>query len=92
MTALAFLDDAYLQQLATAVTAVDGVWVETEATVFYPMGRIRMVAIGDIDYQPCGGTHVTRTAEIGSIRVFSIKNRGARNRRITLGWDEEARS
>ncbi|WP_353980401.1 alanyl-tRNA editing protein [Salinicola endophyticus] len=51
-------------------------------------GMIRMVRIGDIDYQPCGGTHVTSTAQIGALHVVSIKNRGARNRRITLAWDE----
>lgn len=51
-------------------------------------GEIRMVRIGDIDYQPCGGTHVTSTAEIGPVQVASIKNRGARNRRFTLTWAE----
>ncbi|WP_110693451.1 alanyl-tRNA editing protein [Salinicola halophyticus] len=49
-------------------------------------GEIRMVRIGDIDYQPCGGTHVASTAEIGAVQVASIKNRGARNRRFTLTW------
>ncbi|WP_342595911.1 alanyl-tRNA editing protein [Salinicola lusitanus] len=53
-------------------------------------GAIRMVRIGDVDYQPCGGTHVASTAEIGPIQVASIKNRGARNRRFTLVWDETA--
>ena len=51
-------------------------------------GEIRMVRIGDVDYQPCGGTHVASTAEIGAIQVASIKNRGARNRRFTLTWAE----
>lgn len=52
-------------------------------------GEIRMVRIGDVDYQPCGGTHVNSTAEVGAIQVASIKNRGARNRRITLVWDDD---
>ncbi|WP_110685166.1 alanyl-tRNA editing protein [Salinicola aestuarinus] len=52
------------------------------------VGEIRMVRIGDVDYQPCGGTHVAATAEIGGVRVASIKNRGARNRRVTLVWDD----
>jgi|GEM_PF-3528559 len=43
---------------------------------------------GDIDYQPCGGTHVALTAEIGPIQVTSIKSRGARNRRFMLTWAE----
>ncbi|WP_110669826.1 alanyl-tRNA editing protein [Salinicola halophilus] len=51
-------------------------------------GEIRMVRIGDVDYQPCGGTHVASTVEVGALRVASIKNRGARNRRVTLVWDE----
>ena len=51
-------------------------------------GEIRMVRIGDVDYQPCGGTHVNSTAEVGAIQVASIKNRGARNRRFTLTWAE----
>ncbi|KAA0018853.1 alanyl-tRNA editing protein [Salinicola corii] len=51
-------------------------------------GEIRMVRIGDVDYQPCGGTHVASTAEVGPIQVASIKNRGARNRRFTLTWAE----
>lgn len=51
-------------------------------------GDIRMVRIGDIDYQPCGGTHVASTGEIGRLEVASIKNRGARNRRITLRFAE----
>ncbi|WP_251975910.1 alanyl-tRNA editing protein [Salinicola avicenniae] len=53
-------------------------------------GDIRMVRIGEIDYQPCGGTHVASTAEIGAIQVASIKNRGARNRRFTLTWAAES--
>ncbi|WP_106419081.1 alanyl-tRNA editing protein [Salinicola tamaricis] len=53
-------------------------------------GMIRMVRIGDIDYQPCGGTHVTSTAQVGALHVASIKNRGARNRRVTLAWNQTA--
>ncbi|MCM5705107.1 alanyl-tRNA editing protein [Larsenimonas salina] len=49
-------------------------------------GQVRLVRIGEIDRQPCGGTHVARTGEIAPITVKSIKNRGARNRRITLEW------
>ena len=48
-------------------------------------GRLRLMRIGDgdtpIDLQPCGGTHVSRTGEIGPIRVQKIENKGKQNRR-----------
>jgi misacylated tRNA(Ala) deacylase len=53
-------------------------------------GRIRLMAVGDgvIDLQPCGGTHVARTGEIGRVRVSKIENKGKRNRRIHIVFDE----
>ncbi|MEO0619420.1 MAG: alanyl-tRNA editing protein [Pseudomonadota bacterium] len=50
-------------------------------------GRIRMVRIGKIDYQPCGGTHVARTAEIGAARVVKVEKKGAQNRRVRIEID-----
>ncbi len=50
-------------------------------------GTIRMVRIGDIDYQPCGGTHLKNTSEIGPVRVSKIENKGKRNRRVNLVFD-----
>jgi misacylated tRNA(Ala) deacylase len=51
-------------------------------------GRLRLIRIGaadaPIDLQPCGGTHVARTAEIGPLRVQKIENKGKQNRRITI--------
>ena len=51
-------------------------------------GRLRLMRIGDgetlVDLQPCGGTHVARTGEIGPIRVAKIENKGKQNRRITI--------
>ena len=50
-------------------------------------GRLRLVRIGGdplIDLQPCGGTHVAGTAEIGGIRVLKIENKGRQNRRISI--------
>ena len=51
-------------------------------------GKLRLVRIGTedhpIDLQPCGGTHVASTAEVGAIRVGKIENKGARNKRINL--------
>ena len=48
-------------------------------------GSIRMIRIGDnIDFQPCGGTHVKSTLEIGYIKVGKIENKGRQNRRINI--------
>jgi len=54
-------------------------------------GQIRLVRIGtnetQIDLQPCGGTHVRRTSEIGSVRFGKVEKKGRINRRITLHFD-----
>lgn len=48
-------------------------------------GRVRLVRIGgDIDLQPCGGTHVTRTSEIGALALGKIENKGKQNRRVRI--------
>ncbi|WP_449257350.1 alanyl-tRNA editing protein [Bosea sp. (in: a-proteobacteria)] len=47
-------------------------------------GRVRLVAIGDIDLQPCGGTHVRNTAEIGPLAVTAIEKKGKQNRRVRI--------
>jgi misacylated tRNA(Ala) deacylase len=51
-------------------------------------GRLRLMRIGAdealVDLQPCGGTHVSRTGEIGPIRVQKIENKGKQNRRIII--------
>ncbi|MEO0502713.1 MAG: alanyl-tRNA editing protein [Pseudomonadota bacterium] len=54
-------------------------------------GRIRLIRIGDdtnaVDLQPCGGTHVARTGEIGGLRLGKIEKKGRRNRRVYLHLD-----
>ena len=51
-------------------------------------GRVRLVRIGSgdgqIDLQPCGGTHVARTGEIGQITLGKIENKGKQNRRVNM--------
>lgn len=48
-------------------------------------GHVRMISIGDaVDYQPCGGTHLKSTGEIGRITVGKIENKGKQNRRINI--------
>jgi len=55
-------------------------------------GRIRLVRIGQgdaqIDLQPCGGTHVARTGEIGRIRLGKIEKKGRLNRRVYVHLDD----
>jgi misacylated tRNA(Ala) deacylase len=47
-------------------------------------GRVRLVKIGEIDLQPCGGTHVARTGEIGRVAIGKIEKKGRQNRRVSL--------
>jgi misacylated tRNA(Ala) deacylase len=47
-------------------------------------GRVRLVRIGEVDLQPCGGTHVARTGEIGRVTLGKVENKGRQNRRISL--------
>ena len=51
-------------------------------------GRVRLIRIGDgphqIDLQPCGGTHVARTGEVGRVEIGKIEKKGRQNRRVTL--------
>ncbi|MEM7377215.1 MAG: hypothetical protein AAF460_06870 [Pseudomonadota bacterium] len=51
-------------------------------------GQIRLVEFAGIDLQPCGGTHVARTGEIGPIRVQKIEKKGRQNRRIILAFED----
>lgn len=51
-------------------------------------GRVRLIRIGEgaatIDLQPCGGTHVAATGEIGRLRIGKIEKKGRENRRVSL--------
>ena len=55
-------------------------------------GTVRTIRIGDpadgeqIDFQPCGGTHVANTGEIGAVIVTKIEKKSANSRRVVLGW------
>jgi misacylated tRNA(Ala) deacylase len=49
-------------------------------------GRVRLVEIEGYDLQPCGGTHVRRTSEIGPVRVTQIEKKGKQNRRVRIAW------
>lgn len=51
-------------------------------------GIVRLIEIPGVDLQPCGGTHVARTGEIGPVRIEKIENKGKRNRRVVLAFAE----
>ena len=49
-------------------------------------GRVRLIEIVGYDLQPCGGTHVQRTNEIGDVRVTQIEKKGKQNRRVRIAF------
>ena len=49
-------------------------------------GRVRLIEIDGLDLQPCGGTHVRRTGEIGAMRVTTIEKKGKQNRRVRISF------
>jgi len=88
---------AGLERLVAGGHAVSADWITDEAlaaqpdlvrtmSVAPPMGhgRVRLLRIEDVDLQPCGGTHVANTAEIGLLRVAKVEKKSARTRRVTI--------
>jgi misacylated tRNA(Ala) deacylase len=53
-------------------------------------GRVRLLEIEGVDLQPCGGTHVARTGEIGRITIGKIESKGKQNRRVNIAFVEPA--
>ncbi len=51
-------------------------------------GKVRLLEIESIDLQPCGGTHVRSTAEIGKVRIGKVEKKGKRNRRVNIHLDD----
>jgi misacylated tRNA(Ala) deacylase len=51
-------------------------------------GRVRLLEIAGVDLQPCGGTHIRNTAEIGPVTIGKIENKGRQNRRIVVAFAE----
>ena len=90
-----------LQKLVAGNTAVTSQWIsdaELEAqpelvrtmSVKPPQGagQIRLLNIEGIDLQPCGGTHVQSTGEIGEVRISKVENKGKHNRRVNIVLDQ----
>ncbi len=51
-------------------------------------GRVRLIRVAGVDLQPCGGTHVKSTAEIGRLKIGKIENKGRQNRRVNILFDD----
>ncbi len=51
-------------------------------------GKVRLVEFEGVDLQPCGGTHVASTSEIGPVRIQKVEKKGKINRRITVVFEE----
>jgi len=88
---------AGLDRLIAAGHAVSCEWITDDELLASPQlvksmsvspplgfGRVRLLRVHDVDLQPCGGTHVRNTAEIGDMRVAKIEKKSARTRRVVL--------
>ncbi len=86
-----------LNRLVEADHAVGPRWITDEELAASPdlvrtmsvkppmgSGRVRLLDIPGVDLQPCGGTHVARTGEIGKVAVRKIESKGRQNRRINI--------
>ena len=51
-------------------------------------GRVRLLEIEGIDLQPCGGTHLKSTGEVGQVRVGKVEKKGRHNRRVNIVLDQ----
>jgi misacylated tRNA(Ala) deacylase len=51
-------------------------------------GRIRLLEIAGVDLQPCGGTHLRSTSEVGDVRIGKVEKKGKRNRRVNIHLDD----
>lgn len=93
--------EARLNELVAADLPVTTEWITDEELDANPglikslsvspprgQGRVRLVRIGDVDLQPCGGTHVKSTAEIGPLRLGKIEKKGKQNRRVSILFAE----
>ncbi len=90
---------ARVNEMIASNAAVSSRWIsddELEAnpslvktmSVKPPMGtgKVRLIEIANLDLQPCGGTHVRGTSEIGPVRVTQIEKKGKQNRRVRLAF------
>jgi misacylated tRNA(Ala) deacylase len=90
---------AKLAEMVARNAAVSHRWISDEELAANPglvktmsvkppigSGRVRLIEIAGLDLQPCGGTHVRGTGEIGTVRVTQIEKKGKLNRRVRLAF------
>jgi misacylated tRNA(Ala) deacylase len=99
---------ARLMQLVTQNHPVFLTWITDEELIANPdivksknvrpplgLGRVSLVCIGEnssVDSQPCGGTHVSETQEVGAIHIAKIEKKGKENRRFRIRFGTAAES
>ena len=92
---------AALDELVAADHAVGCSWITDEELDEQPelvrtmsvqpprgQGRVRLLEIAGVDLQPCGGTHLKSTAEVGKVRVGKVEKKGRQNRRVNVHLDD----
>ena len=92
---------AALAELVNADHAVSCRWISEEELDANPelvrtmsvqpprgKGSIRLLEIEGVDLQPCGGTHVRSTAEVGAVRIGKVEKKGRQNRRVNIHLDD----
>jgi misacylated tRNA(Ala) deacylase len=90
---------ARVNEMIASNAAVSSRWISDDELVANPglvktmsvkppmgTGRVRLIEIASLDLQPCGGTHVRATGEIGPVRVTQIEKKGKQNRRVRLAF------
>jgi misacylated tRNA(Ala) deacylase len=88
---------ADLNRLIAEDHAVQSIWISDEELAAKPdlvrtmsvkppsgHGKVRLLDIVGVDLQPCGGTHVAHTGEIGRVEIAKIENKGKMNRRVNI--------
>jgi misacylated tRNA(Ala) deacylase len=90
---------ARLAEMIAANAAVTSRWISDDELTANPglvktmsvkppigTGKVRLIEIAGLDLQPCGGTHVRSTGEIGKVAVTQIEKKGKQNRRVRLAF------
>jgi misacylated tRNA(Ala) deacylase len=92
---------AALEELVAGDHAVSFRWISDEELDANPelvrtmsvqpprgKGKVRLLEIAGVDLQPCGGTHLRSTAEVGRVRIGKVEKKGKRNRRVNIHLDD----
>jgi misacylated tRNA(Ala) deacylase len=92
---------AAMEQLVAEDHAVSHRWITDEELDAQPelvrtmsvqpprgKGRVRLLEVEDVDLQPCGGTHLRSTGEVGKVRIGKVEKKGRRNRRVNIHLDD----